>query len=86
MVLGWSGENPFPIVGGSEPPPEPQKPKVKVATSLSGTVSGHGKESTTPHDRVMAIIGEEERRQAEGRKKEVLAAEKEKGGGVEGAV
>ena len=86
MVLGWSGENPFPMIGGAEPPREPTKPKIKVATSWSGTVSGHGKQATTPHDRVIAIIGEEERRQAEGRKKEVLEAEKEKGLGVEGAV
>lgn len=81
MVLGWSGENPFPMVGGAEPPPEPQKPKIKVATTWSGRASGHGS-ATTPHDRVMAIIGEESRREAEGRKTDVLdsAGEKEKGG------
>ena len=81
MILGWSGDNPFPMIGGSEPPPEPKKPKIKVATSSSGTVSGHGKDSTTtPHDRVMAIIGEDERREREGRRKMVMEAEKgEKG-------
>ena len=84
MVLGWSGENPFPMIGGSEPPPEPKKPKIKVATTSSGSVSGHGnpnsastsRETTTPHERVMRIIGEEERREAEGRKKEVQDSEK----------
>ncbi|KAK3683140.1 hypothetical protein LTR37_020527 [Vermiconidia calcicola] len=76
MVMGWSGENPFPMIGGAEPPSEPQKPKMKVATSWSGNVSGHGKDSGTPHDRVMAIIGDEERKQAEGRRKEVVESEK----------
>lgn len=73
MILGWSGENPFPMIGGSEPPPEPVKPKIKVATSYSGAMSGHGKPGTasTPHDRVMAIIGEEERREKEKRASEV---------------
>lgn len=72
MVLGWSGENPFPMIGGSEPPEEPKKPKIKVATTWSSTVSGHSSASGTPHDRVMAIIGQEERREAEMRKKEVI--------------
>ena len=71
MVLGYSGENPFPMIGGSEPPPKPEKPKVKVATSWSSSASGHGKGVTTPHDRVMNIITEEERREAERRKTEV---------------
>ena len=71
MVLGYSAENPFPMVGGSEPPSEPKKPKIKVATTWSGTVSGHGKEDSTPHDRVMKIIGEEERREAGDRRQEV---------------
>ena len=79
MILGWSAENPFPMIGGSEPPPEPKKPKVKVTTSWSATVSGHGKDASTPHERVLAIIGEEEKREAEGRKKDVVDAEKEKG-------
>ena len=80
MVLGWSAENPFPMIGGSEPPLEPSKPKIKVATSWSGTVSGHrsAKDTGTPHDRVMAIISDEERRQADDRRKHVLQAENEK--------
>lgn len=89
MVLGWSGENPYPMIGGSEPPPEPVKPKVKAATSASGYVSGHSSSNNpgTPHDRVMAIIKEDERREAEARKKDVLAAENEKGKiGVDAAV
>ena len=86
MVLGWSAENPFPMIGGSEPPPEPTKPNIKVATSWSGSVSGH-KDTGTPHDRVMAIISEDERREAEVRRKAVLEAENEKGGiGVDAAV
>lgn len=87
MVLGWSGENPFPMIGGAEPPPEPKKPKIRVATSWSGASSGHGGakgSATTPHDRVMAIITEEERREAEKRAQEVERMESnekgEKGG------
>lgn len=76
MVLGWSAENPYPMIGGSEPPAAPEKPKVKVATSWSSTLSGHGEGVDTPHDRVMAILTEEERKQAEGRKKEVQLDEK----------
>ncbi len=79
MVLGWSGENPFPMIGGSEPPLEPQKPTIKVATSWSGAVSGHGKEGSTPHERVMAIIEKEEEREADSRKKDVEKFEGEKG-------
>lgn len=81
MVLGWSGENPFPMIGGSEPPSEPEKPQIKVATSWSGNVSGHNSARTpgTPHDRVMAIIKGDESREADDRKKEVLKAESEKG-------
>ena len=88
MVIGWSGENPFPMIGGAEPPPEPVKPKIKVATSWSSTVSGHREGSGTPLDRAMAIIGEEERREKEGRRKEVesVVSPREKGGGWEGAV
>ncbi len=72
------------MIGGSEPPPEPKKPKVKVASSWSGTVSGHGGASAgrTPHDRVMAIINKEEQKEAEARRKDVLdsASEKDKSG------
>ena len=85
MVLGWSGENPFPMIGGMEPPPEPEKPKIKVATTWSGTVSGHGKGGVgTPLDRVNAIITEEEKREMKGRRKEVesVVSPGEKGGGV----
>lgn len=71
MVLGWSAENPYPMIGGSEPPPEPKKPKIKVATSYSSSVSGHKEAAGTPHDRVMAIIDEEERKEAQGRREEV---------------
>lgn len=80
MVIGWSGENPFPMIGGSEPPPEPKKPKVQKTTTWSGAVSGHSKDGTTPHDRVMKIIDEEERKEAEERRKEVEGWENEKGG------
>ena len=89
MVLGWSGENPFPMIGGSEPPRQPEKPKIQVATSWSGNVSGHGSARTpgTPHDRVMAIIKGEEGREADDRRKEVMKVENEKGRiGVDAAV
>ncbi|KAK0940327.1 hypothetical protein LTR29_008066 [Friedmanniomyces endolithicus] len=65
LILGWSAENPYPMIGGIEPPPPPKAPKMKVVTSTSGTVSGHGgKDGSTPHDRVMAIIVKEEEREA----------------------
>lgn len=80
MILGYSGENPFPMIGGSEPPLEPKKPKVKVATSASGYWSGHsGREVNTPHERVMKIIEKEEEREAEKRAEEVRRAEKAEG-------
>ena len=76
MILGWSGENPFPMIGGTAPPPPPKKPKIKVAASASGTFSGHGgKEGATPHERVMAIIDREEEREAKQRK-EIVEREK----------
>ncbi|KAK5689447.1 hypothetical protein LTR17_026261 [Elasticomyces elasticus] len=65
MILGWSAENPYPMIGGIEPPPPPKKPKMRVVTSASGTVSGHGSakdNASTPHDRVMKIIDAEEAR------------------------
>ena len=76
MLLGWSAENPYPMIGGSEPPLEPVKPKLKVATTVSGYISGHRDDGSTPHDRVMAIISEEERREAGSRKEEVYKDEK----------
>lgn len=79
MILGWSGENPFPMIGGSEPPLEPQKPKLKTASTWSETASGHVRMRGTPHDRVMAIIGEEEKREAASRRKEIEKLEDEKG-------
>ena len=79
MVLGWSAENPFPMIGGAEPPPEPKKPTLKVASTWSAGVSGHSRQKGTPYDRVMAIITEEERKEAEGRKKMVEDVTDEKG-------
>lgn len=78
MIIGWSGENPFPMIGGSEPPPEPKKPKVRVATSASGAWSGHAgaNKGTTPHDRVMKIIEKEEEREAKQRAEEVERSKK----------
>lgn len=84
MILGWSGENPYPMIGGSVPDMPKAKPKPRVTKTWSGTVSGHGKEGTTPHERVMAIIGEEEKREAKKREEEVRIAEKAKG--IDGAV
>ncbi|KAK3075756.1 hypothetical protein LTR53_000694 [Teratosphaeriaceae sp. CCFEE 6253] len=77
MILGWSGENPYPMIGGIAPPPPKKAPKMRVVTSASATVSGHGgggKEST-PHDRVMAIIAKEEEREAKARR-EIVEREK----------
>ncbi|KAK0260232.1 hypothetical protein LTR91_011246 [Friedmanniomyces endolithicus] len=76
LILGWSAENPYPMIGGIEPPPPPKAPKMKVVTSTSGTVSGHGgKDGSTPHDRVMAIIVKEEEREAKARA-EIVEKEK----------
>lgn len=71
MVIGWSGENPFPMIGGSEPPPQPQVVRPKQAKTWSNAVSGHGSDGSTPHDRIMNIINEEERKEAELRRREV---------------
>lgn len=76
MIIGWSEENPFPMIGGSEPPEEPKQVQPKTATTYSGTVSGHGKAGTTPYDRVMSIIEEEEHAEARKRKHEVEDASK----------
>ncbi|KAK4554551.1 hypothetical protein LTR86_008406 [Recurvomyces mirabilis] len=75
LLLGWSAENPYPMIGGSEPPPEPKKPKMRVATSASGYVSGHGGGSGNPHERVMAIIEREEEREAKEREEIVRRGE-----------
>lgn len=80
MILGWSNENPFPMIGGVEPPPPPKKKEPKRATTWSGGVSGHS--AGTPHDRVMAIIKEDEEQEAKAREAEVREFEKEKGGDV----
>ena len=82
MIIGWSAENPFPMIGGTEPPPPPKKAQPKRATTWSGNVSGHGQKDTTPHDRVMAIIHEEERREAQERRGFVEDGEMEKAGGA----
>nr|OQO32074.1 hypothetical protein B0A51_00612 [Rachicladosporium sp. CCFEE 5018] len=70
MILGWSLENPFPMIGGSEPPEEPKQPEIRKATTWSNNVSGHAK-GANPHERVMAIIAKEEERQKERRAGEV---------------
>lgn len=69
LILGWSLENPYPMIGGSEPPAAPVKKEPKRATTWSHTVSGHA--VGTPHDRVMAIIQREEDKEKEDRAKEV---------------
>lgn len=66
MIIGWSLENPFPMIGGSEPPAPPKMPKVKRATTWSNTSAGHGAGST-PHERVLNIIQAEEEREAKAR-------------------
>lgn len=83
MLLGWSAENPYPMIGGELPEKPKAKPKPRVTTSWSGTVSGHAAMGT-PHDRVMAIISEDERREAKKREEEVRIAEKARG--IDGAV
>ncbi|KAF2725994.1 hypothetical protein K431DRAFT_290479 [Polychaeton citri CBS 116435] len=67
MILGWSAENPFPMIGGNEPPPEPKKAQPKLAKTWSPTVSGHGKGEV--HERIMNILNKEEEREAEERRK-----------------
>nr|POE87763.1 hypothetical protein CFP56_10992 [Quercus suber] len=74
MILGWSGENPFPMIGGSEPPSKPKKLVPRTVTSTSATVSGHSGVKGNPHDRVMAIIDAEEEREAKKRKELVERA------------
>ena len=70
MIIGWSLENPFPMIGGSEPPEAPKKPKEpKRATTWSMAVAGHGEGN--PHERVMKIIESEEEREGKERAEEV---------------
>ncbi|KAK5108023.1 hypothetical protein LTR62_008858 [Meristemomyces frigidus] len=79
MLLGYTNENPYPSIGGSEPPPKPRKdlgaPRRKV-TSASGYVSGHSGGKGNPHERVMAIIAREEEREAREREEIVRMGEK----------
>lgn len=77
FILGWSGENPFPMIGGSEPPEPPAKKlRPKVARSATPAYSGHAERAGTPHQRVMAIIEREEQRESEKRAEEIRIAEK----------
>ncbi|QIX00610.1 hypothetical protein AMS68_006127 [Peltaster fructicola] len=71
MIIGWSKENPFPMIGGSEPPAPPPKAKVRVTKTYSNAVSGHSEVAGNPHDRVMAIIDAEEAREAKQRAREL---------------
>lgn len=66
MIIGWSLENPFPMIGGVEPPEPPKMPKIKRATTWSNTSAGHSANST-PHERVINIIKAEEEREAKAR-------------------
>ena len=66
MIIGWSLENPFPMIGGMEPPEPPKAPKIKRAPTWSNTSAGHAADST-PHDRVINIIKAEEEREAKSR-------------------
>jgi hypothetical protein len=72
MIIGWSLENPFPMIGGVEPPEPPKMPTVRRATTWSNTSAGHAADST-PHDRVINIIKAEEEREAKARAELVKA-------------
>lgn len=72
MIIGWSLENPFPMIGGSEPPEPPKAPKIKRATTWSNHSAGHAADST-PLDRVNNIIKAEEEREAKARAEQVKA-------------
>ncbi|RMY34934.1 hypothetical protein D0866_04938 [Hortaea werneckii] len=79
FVLGWSGENPFPMIGGAEPPDAPKKALMpQEKRSAAPAYSGHrcGPSNSTPHERIMAIIAREEEREAKKRAEEVQIAEK----------
>lgn len=73
MIMGYSNENPFPMIGGTEPPPKPQLPaeKVRATKTVSNMVSGHSQVHGNPHDRVMAIIDAEEEAEARQRAAEL---------------
>lgn len=66
MIIGWSLENPFPMIGGSEPPAPPKAEKIKRATTWSNNCAGHAANST-PHERVLKIIEADEEREAKAR-------------------
>lgn len=91
MIIGYSNENPFPMLGGMEPPPPPkkaEKKEAKKAKTWSNHVAGHI-DGQTPHDRVMAIIEADEKREAELREiqarewKDVKKVNDEEGGFAE---
>ncbi|KAF2864448.1 hypothetical protein K470DRAFT_254089 [Piedraia hortae CBS 480.64] len=86
MILGWSGENPYPMLGGTEPPRPPPNArdidpltgqKKKVATSASLRFSGHGgKPGQTPMDRINKIFEAQDEQEAGERKEQVETANK----------
>jgi hypothetical protein len=81
MVIGYSNENPFPMLGGVEPPKPSQKKAPKVAKTWSTTAAGHSANNgATPHDRIMAIIQDDEAKAAKEREKEILEWRDEKKG------
>ena len=72
-IIGYSNENPFPMLGGVEPEPPKPKPKApKVAKTWSNYASGHSdSKGQTPHDRVMAIIRDDDEKEAKLRELQV---------------
>ncbi|EMF10870.1 uncharacterized protein SEPMUDRAFT_165455 [Sphaerulina musiva SO2202] len=82
-IIGYSNENPFPMLGGVEP----EQPKVKakapkVAKTWSNYASGHSDaKGVTPHDRVMAIIRDDDEKEAKLRELQIREWTDEKKGG-----
>ncbi|KAM3420004.1 hypothetical protein BST61_g3315 [Cercospora zeina] len=83
-IIGYSNENPFPMLGGVEPEQPKQKstPAPKVAKTWSNFAAGHSKaQGETPHDRVMAIIKDDDEKEAKLREIQIREWTDEKKGG-----
>lgn len=70
-IIGWSKENPYPMIGGTEPPAPPKKPKLPKTKTWSNAMAGHSESHGNPHDRIMAIINAEDEAEAKQRAREL---------------
>lgn len=71
MILGYSGQNPYPMIGGTAPEFE-KKPNMPTSRKQDTYNMYSGHENQVPvHDRIMAIIDDAEKKEAKARGEEV---------------